>query len=164
MFALMFVMMPARAAPSGKSGALHARVSIVWTDPPAAWWGPMTGDIEGMAIYPPDPERPNWVSSYHENHLVVHFHELFTICIGEVAKPDGCQNPESYITGHEEGVYVLNPPFQKWHFQAHGWVTGASADYAYMIGWKYIENGWVGGPYSSNPGVGVASALIAPAK
>lgn len=164
MFALVYLAMPAQAAPSAKPGALHAEIDIVWTDPPAAWWGSMTGDINGMSIYPPNPDHPNWVSGHAETHILIHFHELFTICVGEVAKPDGCQQPTSYITGYEEGVYVLNPPAMEYHFQAHGWVTGASADYAYMIGWKYLENGAViADPLNPNVGHGFAKVLIAPA-
>lgn len=167
-FALTYLAVPAQAAHSDKTGALHAELDIVWTDPPAAWWGSITGDVNGMAIFPPDPERENWLSGPHSDHaaayFVVHYHEVFTICFGEVARPDGCQQPTSYITGHEEGVYVITP-YQDNHFQSRGWVTGASPDYAYMIGWKYLENGWViaADPTDPNFGHGLADVVLAPA-
>ncbi len=96
--------------------------------------------------------------------VVGHFHEIFWVCIGEPVTTYGCQNPEegSYITGVDEGVYAYASPTGQWHFMANGWVTGASADYAYLIGYKYIENGWTTDPADLVATYGSATAVFAP--
>ena len=137
---------------------LHAHMNIAWTDPPGYWWAGLTGDINGMSIYQPDPDHENWITGN-----VVHFYEVFAICFGMAPTPMGCNPPTgSYVIGNDHGLYDINPNAVRWHFVATGWVTGASPDMAYLIGHRYYENGWTTSPYDPET-FGVATVLLIPA-
>jgi len=160
--AFLFMAVPANAAGSSDHGALHFDLSITLTAEQGYWWGGLTGPFSGMVTYKGDPDHTAWGSYY-----VGHFYEVFTICVGEPVTPTGCPEPEgSYITGVDQGVYLYQNGSGKWHFIAQGWVTGASADYAYLIGYEYRENGWTTNPWEF-PNValyGVGTAHMTPAQ
>ena len=143
LFAFVCMSLPAAAVPSGQHGALHADLTLTWSEPPGYWWGGLTGDINGMATYLPD-----YTQTGRNTGVIGHFYENFTICFGLTPTPTGCNPPTgSYIIGKDHGVYNIQPDRGKWHFMASGWVTGASSDLAYLIGYKYHENGWTTSPY-----------------
>ena len=159
--AFLFVAAPVSAKPSDHPGAVRFHVSIEWIVPgPEYWWGGVSGGMTGMVKYLSDPN-----GNPRGSGIIGHFYEVFTICIGKPVVAYGCDNPEegSYITGVDTGVYDVKPDAGKWHFMANGWVTGASPDYAYMIGYKYFENGWTTDPYDPVLTTGEAEAFLAPA-
>ncbi len=159
--ALLGMSIPVAATPSHDPGAVQLVITISFTDPPGYWWGSVSGDLSGMVKFPGNPDEPNWFGGVSP---AAHFHELFTICVGEGPTPDGCSGTTgSYLTGVDEGVYLFMSGSGKWHFVASGWVTGASSDLAYLIGYAYHENGWTTDPNLGLPIVGSASAFIAPA-
>ncbi len=161
--AILFVTASARAASSSQRGVLRSDLAIQWLAPPTPqyWWGGLTGDITGMVKFLGNPDE----SGPFSKGVVGHFHEIFWVCIGEPVTTYGCQNPEegSYITGVDEGVYAYASPTGLWHFMANGWVTGASNDYAYLIGYKYQENGYTSDPADPVATYGWATAILAPA-
>lgn len=159
LMAFLFTAVPARAA--SHPGALRFDLSISLTAEQGYWWGSLTGPFTGMVTYKGDPEHTPWGSYY-----VLHFYEVFTVCIGVPVTPSGCQTPStSYISGVDQGVYLYQNGSGKYHFMAQGWVTDASDDYAYLIGYKYQENGWTTTAWQF-PDVAVygeATAFMAPA-
>jgi len=162
-FVILFMAAPARAVPSDRHGALRSDLTIQWLAPPTPqyWWGGLKGDITGMVKFLGNPDE----SGPSSKGVAGHFHEIFWICVGEPVTTYGCQNPEQgpYITGVDEGVYIWNSPTGHWKFQANGWVTGASTEYTYLIGYKYPENGWTGDPMDPLATYGWAQAFFAPA-
>ncbi len=159
--ALLWVSLPAAAVQPGGQGVVRLEITISWSDPPGYWWGTVSGGISGMVKYDPNPDEPNWFGGLSP---AVHFHEVFTICVGEDATPLGCSLPTgSYITGVDEGIYLFMTGSGKWHFVAYGWVTDASPDLAYLIGYAYHENGWTTDPNLEPPIVGSATGIMAPA-
>lgn len=159
--ALLWFAVPATAAPPSSSGTLRFDISIEFTDPQFYWWGSAQGGINGLVKYEGNPDDPNWFGGVSP---AAHFHEVFTICPGFSGAPEACTTEStSYITGVDEGVYLFLSGSGKWHFMANGWVTGASPDYAYLIGYKYFENGWTTDPNAATlPIHGEAAAFMAP--
>ena len=106
-----------------------------------------------MVAYTGDPAHTNWVSG-----TVAHFYEVFTLFLGQDTNPRIEPLPgESYITGTDAGVYNLKTGF----FMADGWVTDASPDYEYLIGYKYHERGVTTDP-SGDEVSGEGKAFMAP--
>ncbi len=83
------------------------------------WVGTITGDIQGIVEF--------WETS--DNYVVgttEHFFETFRIT-----------TDKGVISGVDGGVWNF-PTFK---FRANGWVTEASGDWAYLVGYKMHEIG-----------------------
>lgn len=139
---LVLVMGVPMATSAGASGALkfHEHITCSEAD---CWVGTVSGDITGAVRFGGDPAHESWGSG-----TAWHFYEVFTI------------EPESggWIEGTDAGVYIMANGM----YAANGWVTDASPEWEYLIGYKFHESGFTTDP-NTLPVIGDAHAFIAPA-
>jgi hypothetical protein len=74
---------------------------------------------------------------------VEHYFEIFKITTAS-----------GVIWGHEKGVYNFMSNFK---FNADGWVTSATGNWAYLVGYKFHEIGW-----TTDPNDPTATAIYGP--
>ena len=109
----------------------------------AYWKGAISGAITGVSYF--------WETS--KNYVVgkvEHFFEDFYIDLGD-----------GWISGYDSGVWN----FATFKFRATGWVTGASANYEYLIGCKFHEEGITTDPgpdFANLPIIGTGTCFIGP--
>ena len=109
----------------------------------AYWKGTISGAITGVSYY--------WETA--KNYVVgkvEHFFEDFYIDLGD-----------GWISGYDSGVWN----FATFKFRATGWVTGASANYEYLIGCKFHEEGITTDPgpdFANLPIIGTGTCFIGP--
>lgn len=122
MLALVFTSAPVASAQESEPLRAEMEISIDLSVPSADihWEGPLTGDIEGAIEF--------W-EHWDENYVVggtEHFFETFIIT-----------TDHGTITGVDAGVWN----FATFKFRANGWVTEATGDWAYLVGYKMHEMG-----------------------
>ena len=104
------------------------------------WLGPIYGcSIAGTVAF-----HEHW----DENYVVgttEHFFETFTIW----------PTAGGWITGADQGVWN----FATFKFRANGWVTDASPQWAFMVGYKYHEMGATSSP-DTLPITGYGTAVM----
>jgi len=105
------------------------------------WKGQITGDITGTVYF-----WENWEKNYVVG-KVEHFFEEFYIDLGN-----------GWVSGYDKGVWN----FATFKFRAHGFVTAASENYAYMIGNVFFEEGTTTDPDLGLPITGTARCFIGP--
>jgi len=108
--------------------------------PDPHWIGTVTGDIEGTIEF--------W-EFWDQNYVVgktEHFFERFLITT------DGGDT----IEGFDQGVWNFGTTFK---FRANGWVTEASGDWAYLVGYKMFEIGMTS-PFPPSPVYGTATMIL----
>ena len=109
----------------------------------AYWKGTISGAITGVSYF--------WETA--KNYVVgkvEHFFEDFYIDLGD-----------GWISGYDSGVWN----FATFKFRATGWVTGASANYEYLIGCKFHEEGITTDPgpdFANLPIIGTGTCFIGP--
>lgn len=147
--ALLFVLISVVSAQSDQSARIECTMDIVvndWGDG-VYWRGPVNGCdlLKGRVEFHENPER-----DFTPNGTMAHFYEIFTFY------PDS----GGYITGYDNGIWN----FVNFNFRAQGFVTGASEQWAYLIGAKYHETGTTTdpGPYFELPIVatGTTSTIV----
>lgn len=121
MLALMFASVPVVAADETEPlrGGMSISIDLSLC-PDCHWVGTITGDIEGTVEF--------W-EIWEENYVVgatEHFFETFRIT-----------TDSGIISGVDRGVWN----FATFKFRALGWVTEASGDWAYLVGYKFHEMG-----------------------
>lgn len=122
MLALVLASAPAALALESESLTAEMQISIDLSVPfkKIHWEGPLTSDIEGTIEF--------W-EHWDQNYVVggtEHFFETFII-----------ETKHGTITGVDEGVWN----FATFKFRANGWVTDATGDWAYLVGYKFHEMG-----------------------
>lgn len=98
---------------------------VHYADPALCWYGTVEGDITGtVAFWETDA---NYIAGKW-----MRFFEVMTI------------QPEAggYINGIQRGTWSLKTG----SFSTSGWVTSASAEWAYLIGYRYHEAGTTSDP------------------
>jgi hypothetical protein len=133
---LAFVMASAPAVAASDTEPLRAEVAMSFDmsnfnerfpacmseEPLCVWSGDLSGDVVGSIV----------VSEFWERIFVVgnteHFFEAFTITTSH-----------GVISGVDNGVWDFNTN----KVRANGWVTEATGDWSYLIGYKLHESGYV---------------------
>ena len=123
MVALVFASVPVAAVPPSDSEPLRCDMAATLdlSQADAHWVGPVTGcDIQGtMEVF----ETPaNFIVGNSE-----HFFETFTITTST-----------GVISGVDKGVWDFNT----FKFRANGWITDATDDWSYLMGYKLHESGY----------------------
>lgn len=109
----------------------------------AYWKGTITGALTGTSYY--------WETA--KNYVVgkvEHFFEDFYIDLGD-----------GWVSGYDNGVWN----FATFKFRSTGRITDASANYAYMIGCKFHEEGITTDPgpdFTELPIIGTGTCFIGP--
>jgi len=120
MLALVFASASVASADESEPLRGGMQISIDLSAADLHWEGPLTGDIEGTIQF--------W-EHWDENYVVggtEHFFETFII-----------MTDRGTITGMDAGVWNL----ATFKFRANGWVTDATGDWAYLVGYKMHEIG-----------------------
>jgi len=123
MLALVFASASGVAAAPKESEPMRCEMaaSLDLSDPNAHWVGPVTGcDIEGtLEVF----ETPaNFFPGQTE-----HFFETFILT-----------TDSGVISGVDNGVWAFNT----FKFRANGWITQATGDWSYLVGYKLHESGY----------------------
>ena len=96
--------------------------ACVSEEPLCVWSGDLSGDLAGSIV----------VSEFWDQIFVVgnteHFFEAFTITTGH-----------GVISGVDKGVWDFNTN----KVRANGWITEATGDWSYLVGYKLHESGYV---------------------
>ena len=124
---LLFSSIAVASAKPNASRPINCVVDITF-DPEVGlfWYGTVSGcSLEGTIQFVEKPE--NYVSGKAE-----HFFEDFTIWPASGGE----------IIGTDAGVWN----FSTFKFRANGWVTSASEDWAYLVGYKFHEMGTTSNP------------------
>ena len=125
MVALLFASISAVSAQPDAPGVIECVTDIAYDGD--HWSGTVTGcSLEGTIAY--------WAvqSEYFEAGKTLHFSETFTIWPASGGE----------INGENRGVWN----FSTLKFRANGWVTDASEDWAYLVGYKFREMGTTSNP------------------
>jgi hypothetical protein len=144
--ALMLVSVPAVSAKT-----LECNLTIIYNVYPDAgpnhpgvylyWKGEITGGITGTVYF--WETAKNFIVGKNE-----HYFEDFYIDLGT-----------GWISGYDNGVWN----FATFKFRAHGRVTAASENYAYLIGNFFFEEGTTTDPFTMGlPVTGIGAGFIGP--
>jgi len=104
------------------------------------WMGTITGALTGTVYFWELTPEPYLVGN------VMHFSEDFYIDFGD-----------GWVSGYDKGIWN----FATFKFRATGWVTDTSANYAYLLGNKFHEEGITSSP-NVLPITGTGTCFIGP--
>lgn len=127
--AVMFAVMSVLSVPVVSAGAdesaplrctIELSIDVAAADP--VWEGPITGAVEGTMQL-----REHWSENYVVG-TTEHFFEDFVIYTA-----DG-----SVIKGHDQGIWT----FHTMKFRSQGFVTEATGDWAFLVGYRVLTTGF----------------------